>query len=83
MTFKRTQPPLGTGLMSLVAERANRRAIANARAALTLLKRRPVDYAALSGDLDQMLAARESHLVAQDAARRRQDRALLDAVGPG
>lgn len=74
MTAKRTQPLLGTGLMSLVAELANRRAIANARAALTLLKRQRVEYNAVHADLDQLLAARKSHLVAQDAARRRQAR---------
>ena len=83
MTGKRTQPPLGTGLLSLVAELSHRRAIANARAALTLLKRRRVEYKAVHADLDQMLAARESHLVAQDAARRQKDRAFLDAVGSG
>ena len=83
MTAKRTQPMLGTGLMSLIAELSNRRAIANSRAALTLLKRRRVEYKAVHADLDQLLAERESHLVAQEAARRRQDRVFLNAVGPG
>jgi hypothetical protein len=81
VTAKRTQPLLGTGLMSLVAELANRRAIANARAALTVLKRRRVEYEAVSADLDQLLAARDAHLVAQGATRRRQDRAFLHTVG--
>ena len=73
---------LGTGVMSLVEELANRRAIANTRAALTLLKRRRVEYEAVRADLDRLLAAREAHLAAQDAVRRRQDRAFLNTVVP-
>ena len=83
MTAKRTQPLPGTGLMSLVAERANRKAIANTRAALTLLKRRRTEYEKVSGDLDQLLAARQTHLIAQKAARRRRDQALSDVDGLG
>jgi hypothetical protein len=49
----------------------------------TVFKRQRVEYEAVSGDLDQLLAARESHLVAQGAARRRQDRAFLNAVESG
>ena len=83
MTAKRTQPALGMGLMSLVAELSNRRAIANARAALTLLKRQRVERKAVHADLDQLLAARESHVVAQEVVRRRQDRVFLNTLGPG
>ena len=64
MTGKRTQPSLGTRLLSLVAGLSNQRAIANARAALTLLKLRRVEYKAVHADLDQLLAERKSHLVA-------------------
>ena len=61
---KNTQPLLGTRLMSLAAERANRQAIANTRAALTLLKRQRVEYEAVNRHLDQLQAARDAHLAA-------------------
>ena len=63
MPTTRTQPLLATGLMRLAAERANRKAIANTRAALTLLRRRRVEYEAARAELDLLLAAREAHLV--------------------
>ena len=81
MTASRSQPLLGTSLMALAAERANRRAIANTRAALALLKHRRMEYEAVRADLDRLLDAREAHLAAQDAVRRRQDRAFLHTVG--